>query len=304
LITPEHARIFKEYNVKVGVSIDGPADLNSLRVPTNKRLSVDDMTKKTMDALQILSQHEVYAGIILTVHKLNGMPDKLPRLMNFIRWLGDLGHMSGNIHTLEVDSEVAKQYCLTPEENEHAFIQLAEFFDQHTDLFYDPFREMELMMKGNNDTANCIWKSCDSMNTGAVYGIEGNGQLSNCGMVNKEGIEWTKANDTSYVRDLILYQTEHEYGGCKGCPYFVACNGYCPGSSIDGDWRNKTTYCSSLKKMFAYYETKVESQGIVPYSKRPGRERMEEIYINEISSGRPKPTMTQLADMVGAETHG
>lgn len=299
LITPEIAAMFKKYNVYVGLSIDGPNELNSLRVPAAKRSTVEEMTASTMRGLGILTEHGLQAGLIITIHRMNGTADKLPRLMSFLRWAANLGHSSGNIHMLEVDSPDAAQYCLTPEENEYAFLELAAFFQQNPDMYYDPFQEMESMMRSSNEGANCIWKSCDPMNTGAVYGIEGNGQTSNCGMVNKEGIEWTKANDMNFVRDLILYQTEPEFGGCKGCPYFIPCNGYCPGSSINHDWRNKTTYCSSLKKMFGFYADKVEAEGIIPYPKRVDREQMEELYIHALMTNQPKPTMEELDRMLG-----
>ena len=42
--------------------------------------------------------------------------------------------------------------------------------------------------------------------TGAVRGVEGNGQTSNCGRTNKDGIDFTKANTAGYERYLALYQ--------------------------------------------------------------------------------------------------
>jgi uncharacterized protein len=292
LIDDDHIRMFKKYRVSVGISIDGANDLNSLRVSKSGKFTTDELTQKTMDNIVKLLNENVQVGVIITVHRLNGTKDKLPRLFSFMRWLGDLGLKGGNLHMLEVDSEiVAENYMLTPEQNEHAFLELAKFFDlpENKDLHWHPFTEMEEMQE-DGEGNSCIWKSCDPMNTQSVYGIEGNGQKSNCGMVNKEGIEWTKAedidsghNDINYMRDHLLYQTPDEYGGCKGCPYFLLCNGYCPGSSIDGDWRNKTMHCSSLKKLFKYYEEKLESQGKVPFSKRPDRTVLEEMYFNDLN---------------------
>lgn len=288
LIDDDHIEMFKKYNVQVGISIDGPNELNEARKSANKKISTSSLTQSTMDNIVKLVENKIKVGIIITVHKLNGTGDNFNRLLDFIRWLGNIGITSGNIHMLEVDSAEAESLSLTKEENEAAFIKLAEFFDrpENQDLYYDPFKEIENMQKSKDMNAHCIWKSCDPMNTQSVYGIESNGQLSNCGMVNKEGIEWTKAEDQSFMRDLILYQTEPEFGGCKGCEYFVMCNGYCPGSSVGGDWRNKTGFCSSLKKMFKYYEEKIENQGHIPYSKRPDREDIERRYIDGLIDGQ------------------
>lgn len=298
LIDDEHIELFKKYNALVGISIDGPNDLNNMRMSVQKNKSTQDLTSSTMSNLQKLANNQIPTGIIITVHKLNGTKEELPRLLNFIKWLGDIGIKGGNIHMLEVDSKEASDHCLSSEENEYAFLELAKFFDrpENQDLYYQPFREMENMQESSTE-ANCIWRSCDPMNTQSVYGIEGNGQLSNCGMVNKEGIEWTKAEDNSYMRDIILYQTPDEKGGCKGCEYFLMCNGYCPGSSMDSDWRNKTYYCSSLKKMFKYYEQKVENKGITPLSKRADRVDLETIFFNNLMTNN-RPNIREMEKMI------
>lgn len=291
LINDKHIKMFKKYNVNVGISIDGPNELNSLRVPCGGKKTVDELTKATMDNIVRLVNENVQVGIIITVHKMNGTKDKLPRLINFIQWLDSIGIKGGNIHMMEVDSEEAMGYCLSSEENEYAFLHLAEWL-YGKNLRWYPFQEMEEMMRGDDSTAHCVWKSCDPMNTQSVFGIEGNGQKSNCGMVNKEGIEWTKAEkldgsgmDINYMRDFILFNTPDEFGGCSGCRFFIMCNGYCPGSSINSDWRNKTIYCSTLKKLFSFYEGKLEEEGIVPFSKRPNRATLEKNYISHIENG-------------------
>ena len=44
-------------------------------------------------------------------------------------------------------------------------------------------------------------------------------------------------------RYQALWNIPLEYGGCKDCNYFFVCGGQCPGTAIDGDWRNKTRDC-------------------------------------------------------------
>lgn len=286
LIDSEHIELFKKYNVYVGLSIDGPRELNSLRVPAAKNLEVNTLTDATTDAINNLSKNKIPFSVIITVHKLNGTGENLERLLKWMRWLGDIGCKSGNIHMLEIDSVEAEKFCLTEEENSTAFLKLADFLNENKDLRYYPFFEMESMVKGETCGSHCIFQSCNPLDTGAVYGIEGNGQLTNCGMVNKEGIEWTKSENSNVLfRDLILYQTPDSEGGCKGCPYFLLCNGYCPGSSELSDWRNKTIYCKSLKKMFKYYEDKIESAGEVPFTKKEDRILLENIYIEKLMNG-------------------
>jgi Arylsulfatase regulator (Fe-S oxidoreductase) len=288
LIDDEHIELFKKYNVSLGISIDGPNELNNARKSLNKNIKTEDVTQKIIDNIVKLRENDIHCGVIICVHKLNGVGDNLKRLLNFITWLGQIGIVDGNIHMLEIDSEKAEYLALSKEENTNAFLRLAEFFEKPENLHFnfEPFREMKRMQSCDNEIVSCIWSSCDPLNTQAVYGIEANGQLSNCGMVNKEGVEFDKSTEQDFLRDIILYQTEPEFNGCKGCPYFVMCNGYCPGSSINSDWRNKTEHCETLKKMFQFYEIKVEEEGKIPFSKYQNRKKIEEKYIEYLYNGK------------------
>lgn len=290
LVDDEHIEMFKKYNTSIGVSIDGPADLNGLRIPLSKKETVEEVTKRTMENLLKLKRENIGVGVIITLHKLNATKEQLPRLKNFIEWLASIGIKGGNIHMLEVDSVKAKPFMLTEEENTEAFLELAKFFEDRPELRWIPFTEIKSMLQDyDRSRVSCVWDSCDPLNTQSVYGIEGNGQLSNCGMVNKDGIEWTKAEDpftgelsTDLMRDYILYFTPQDKKGCQGCRFFLLCNGYCDGSAIDGDWRNRSVHCSTLKALFEFYEKEIEKTGHIPFSKRPDRLILEMQYIENI----------------------
>lgn len=285
LLDDDHIEMFKKYNVALGLSFDGYGELNELRRSFSDE-KTNELTNKTIEAMKKLIANRLGFGVIITIHKSNGTPERLPKIFDFLRWLGDMGVHSGAFHMLEVDSLEAAKHSLTAEENEYAFMEILDFLKrpENADLKYHPFIEMEFMMAGNNANASCVWNSCNATDTASVYGIEGNGQLSNCGMVNKEGIEWTKPDTGQvYFRDLILYNTPQEQGGCGGCEFFILCNGYCTGSAIDNDWRNRTVHCSTLKKMFKRYETDLEDAGVIPFSKHKDRRRLEEIYIDNLA---------------------
>lgn len=299
LITDKHIELFKKYNVHVGVSIDGANDLNGLRKSLSQKVSTDEMTNKTIENLRKMANEEVSVGVILTVHKLNGIGDNLKRLMNFIRWMGDIGIKNGNIHLMEIDSIVAYNYSLNSEQNTVAFLELAKFFEENKDLSYHPFKEMEGLINPEtiDHVASCVWRNCDPLNTQAVYGIEANGGISNCGMVNKEGIEWHKANNTGFQRDVVLWQTKDEQNGCNGCQYFMMCNGYCEGSAVDGDWRNKTIHCKTIKSLFNFYEEKLIKRGITPVSRFDNIKEMTELYVEILGKGE-RPPVSYVRDIV------
>lgn len=297
LIDDDHICIFKQYNVGVGISIDGPDELNDLRWAYSLE-KTRDATAKTIANIERLVRAGIRVSVIVTLHRLNGTPERLVRLKEFIRWLGDIGVQSGNIHTLEVDSEVvAEKYCLTSEEESEAFLDLARFFDANTDLHWAPFRDMQNLLRGDNTQAICVWQRCDPMTTAAVYGVEGDGGLSNCGRTNKEGIDWHKAAQPGYERYISLYHTPQEYAGCQDCRFFLVCGGQCPGESDAGDWRNRTRHCWTLKELFSYYEWRLINQGVVPISRAPDRVAIERFVVSNLEQGQ-NVSLAQAVQMV------
>jgi radical SAM protein with 4Fe4S-binding SPASM domain len=108
-----------------------------------------------------------------------------------------------------------------------------------------------------------------------VQGVEGNGQSSNCGRTNKEGIGFIKAETAGYERYLALYRTPQSENGCSGCRFFLMCKGQCPGTSIDHDWRNRTEHCEEWKHLFNMIERRMILAGEVPLTIQPVRFEIE-----------------------------
>jgi uncharacterized protein len=291
LVDDDHIEMFKKYDVLVGVSIDGPHELNDLRKVRGQEGNDEktlDSTKAIMANIQKMAGQGIAMSIIITLHRLNATPERLERLMQFIQWLGEIGVTQGNIHTLEVDKTMPDQeeHVLSQAENAEAMITLAKFFEENKHLSYHPFEDIRSALQGNDEDSICIWNNCDSMNTGAVYGIESDLSISNCGRVNKEGINWHKSESEGYERYISLYNTPDELGGCKGCPYFLFCGGGCPGEGMGGDVRNKTMYCESNRSVFKYYEEQIELAGEIPFTKQTDRIEMESILMSAFSQGQ------------------
>lgn len=280
LIDDEHIAMFKKYNVSVGVSIDGPDELNDLRFYKNKA-ETRKATATTISNIEKMANEGINLSVIFTLHRLNGTKERLPRLIEFMEYLSDIGVSNGNIHMLEVDSELMKErYMLTQEENAEAFLALADFFNENNHMNYHPFTDMEDMMRFDDTRALCWLKFCDPLSTRSVQGLEGDGTLSNCSRTNKEGVDFFKADGHGMHRYISLLNTPEEFGGCQGCRFFVMCGGSCPGEGIDGDWRNKTIHCHTMKSLYTYYEEKLDSSGVTPLTKREDFDRIESIIIN------------------------
>jgi uncharacterized protein len=142
------------------------------------------------------------------------------------------------------------------------------------------------LLSGQDSNVGCTWRACDPYTTEAVQGVEGNGQSSNCGRTNKEGIGFIKADTAGYERYLALYRTPQSQNGCAGCRFFLMCKGQCPGTSIDGDWRNRTEHCEEWMHLFGVIERRMILAGKIPLTIQPIRFALEQRQIKAWESGQ------------------
>ena len=275
LVSKEHIRLFKKYKVSVGISVDGPDELNNVRWQGTLE-STRESTEKTHRSIELLCAEGIPPSLIITLHRNNATADKLPRMNGWLKYLDEIGVRHARLHILEVDhQEVRRKYALTPQENLHAFLNFARLERSLSGLRLDVFQDMRNMLLGNDSHATCIWTACDPYTTRAVRGVEGNGQSSNCGRTNKDGIDFVKANQEGYERYLALYHPPQEFGGCKDCRFFLMCKGQCPGTSINGDWRNRSEHCETWKTLFEHLERDFLDQGVIPLSVSSKRKEVE-----------------------------
>lgn len=286
LINDAHVRMFRQYNVHVGISIDGPGELNDAR--WNGTLErTREATSKTEAAIERLCKERMAPSLIITLHRANATADKLPAMHDWMRKLETMGISSLRLHVLEVDQAgVGAAYALSTEENLTAFSSFAELENELTTLHLDLFEDMRNLLFGADDYSTCVWNACDPYTTRAVRGVEGSGQSSNCGRTNKDGVDFVKADAEGFERYLALYHTPQEDGGCKDCRFFLMCKGQCPGTSIDGDWRNRTEHCNLWKSLFRQLEDRALDEGRIPLSASPERRDIEAAFLEQWARGQ------------------
>lgn len=288
LIGDAHIRLFKTYKVAVGVSIDGPGELNGLRRRGDARRTAE-ATARTEAAIELLCRERVWPSLIVTLHRANATAECLPRLVAWLRHLDQLGVPAVRLHLLESETAAVRDaFGLTTRENVVALLALHALEPQLVRLKFDLFAEMRRLLMGRDHRSSCVWNACDPYTTPAVRGVEGYGERSNCGRTNKDGVDFAKADVAGYERYLALYATEQEYGGCAGCRFFLMCKGQCPGTAIDGDWRNRTEHCEVWKALFTQLETELTGEGALPLSLRTDRERVEQTMLEHWAGGRTR----------------
>jgi len=275
LIRDEHIDLFKRFNVQVGVSIDGPGPLNDVRVDRKRSRTRDTTARIEANIARLCREHRP-PGLIVTLHRGNAAGESLPEMYRWMRELDALGIKSVRLHVLEVDDEATAQaLVLTPRENVEAILGFARLQGELKGLRFDLVEEMKYLLVGDDGKASCVWHACDPYATKAVSGIEGNGQSSNWGRTNMDGVDYRPSGRHGYERALILYHTPQEQGGCQGCRFFLMCKGQCPGTAIDGDWRNRSEHCSIWKYLFATLENQLVRDGKGPLSIHPVRAERE-----------------------------
>lgn len=286
LISDDHIRLFHKYSVEVGISIDGPGELNDVRWHGNLARTRES-TAKSQAAIERLCQEGLNPSLIVTLHRVNARADRLEALLQWIRDLYAIGVNRFRLHLLESESAAIRAtYGLTVEENIDALVKFLELNQEIPGLRISIFSEMQNLLVGDDRRVACIWTACDPYTTRAVQGIEGQGQKSNCGRTNKDGVEFVKAASQGFERYVALYHTPQELSGCKDCRFFLMCKGQCPGTSVDGDWRNRSEHCEIWMRLFEMLEKRLQAEGIVPLSLNPYRVELEKLAVDRWSKGR------------------
>lgn len=299
LINEAHVRMFKRYNVRVGISIDGPGELNDVRWSGSLEKTRAD-TARTEAAIARLCFEGIPPTLIVTLHRNNATPDKLPLMHEWFRRLDRMGVPAARLHVLESESQLIREkYSLSTGENIRALMSFAELEAELMGMTLDIFREVEDLLQGRDGDVGCVWRGCDPYTTKAVRGVEGSGQKSNCGRTNKDGIDFVKSEQPGFERYLALYQTPQGDGGCRNCRFFLMCKGQCPGTSGEGDWRNRTEHCEIWMEVFEHVERRLVERGVNPLSLAPERTSVERALLDCWAEGRNPSLKSLLADFAG-----
>ena len=192
LIDETHLRLFRKYNVNVGISIDGPGELNDVR-RHGKITQTRKSTLKTERNIELLCKEYRPPSLIVTLHRHNATNSSWPTMRDWFYKLDNLGISSIRLHVLESENnEVRESLGLSASENVEAFARFATLERRLANIRFDLFTDMRNQLMGNDKHSTCVWNACDPLTTRAVRGIEGFGQRSNCGRTNKEGVDFVK----------------------------------------------------------------------------------------------------------------
>lgn len=264
-LTDEHYALFKRYKIGIGVSVNGPEELNRDRRVGNvanvvhgpeMHAATDRMTRKVHSAIERMVSEGISVGLICVLSQTNvGTDENLERV---ITWAADFGERLGiwnfrfnmlGQNDMDKDIDVG----LGPRRASDVYLRLCEAAFADDRRIWNPFREMERELFTDKG-GNCWLKPCDPWHTAAVDGILGDGSRTNCGRPEFSGIGILRTDAPLYWRQQVLESIPFYAGGCGGCRYWEHCHGGCPGEAIDGDVRQKSRYCAMYWRTYEYLE--------------------------------------------------
>lgn len=315
LITDKHIDLFVKYKTHVGISLDGPDELNDSRWAGTLD-ATRKQTQRTHAAIRALVDKSkcgpeyahLLPSLIVTLHAGNCSAERFPRFMTWLHELDAMGIKHLNMHLMEMDHNADRLY-LPQDELSERLIYIWKQSGTFNNLNISKFNEIKSLLRGRIDTnVVCHWKPCDPWNTSAVHGIENDGSPSHCSRTNKDGKNWLPAEGsgvsdtnsqfaghagtTQFERQMALYVTPQEHGGCNGCQYWLMCFGHCPGegeksdAKSAGDWRMRTSHCSSIKRLFAEGERQLKFSNVTPLTEHPRRQEMEKYLYTRWANGQ------------------
>ena len=195
LINDRHIRLFKQYKVNVGISVDGPGELNDVRWAGTLALT-REATANTHAAIERLVREGLTPSLIVTLHRSNATADKLPRMRDWFRYLDMLGITAPGCTILEIESPAHRREVRADGRRERG--RVPGFRRAEPELRAAAVRRLR---RYSQDAARpgrapppVSGMPAIPYTTRAVQGVEGHGQRSNCGRTNKDGIDFVKAD--------------------------------------------------------------------------------------------------------------
>ena len=253
LITDKHIELFKKYNVYVGLSCDGPPELNIHRGPDPKNREVTAEYNQQMKTLIVKLKNEgLNVSVMCIMHKYNaGTKEMRAKLTQWILWLKSLGITGGRLNPMYSDRHPELE--LSNAEILQNWVNIYHLNKKHN-LRWNPLIEMEGNVRGDKGNHQsffpkpCVHNQCNPFNTHTLS-ILPDGTIGCCDRTFNHGLYTRSIDGKPCGRYEALPQLD-----CKDCPYWGICGGGCPEEGIGGDWRRKTRFCEAIYKIYQYIE--------------------------------------------------
>lgn len=238
LIDEEKANGIKKMKIAVGVSIDGPPDINEW---------LRGETKKAVYGIQCLAHAGIWINInsVVTAQNVN----RLPELADFALYLGNVAGIG--LDLVRYAGRAKESTCLIKKPSAEQLKLALNLLFQRCELIYKQFgkmiviREIEEAKRRLNCSA-CSRKYCYA-SCGRSFVILPSGDVYPCGSLIDDSKYYMGNINNSSLRSIAL--TKQNAGKCNECDYFSVCPGGCPSRMIvNSDEPQAETLDCVLKK--------------------------------------------------------
>lgn len=260
MLSEDFIKFFKENNFLVGISLDGPKDINdSLRCAPNYKGSFN----KVKNTINLLKKYSIDFNILCVLTSFNSkhitkvynfFKKEDYRYLQFIPCLDELKIDTSN--TLNHFKE--NKYSLNPEDYLYALNTLFKLYKE--DYFnnnYISIRQFDnyIQMLLNNPPENCSM----SGTCGVYFVVEGNGDVYPCDFYSLDKYKIGNVNETSFkdmlnseISRTFIKESKNISSKCTYCKYFTLCRGGCKRyrTSLDNERIPFNEYCTAYYKFF------------------------------------------------------
>lgn len=289
LVEDRHIKLFKECEVSVGASVDGPEECNDSRWAGTLE-KTREATEKSMANIHKMVKAGLRVSLIITLWRGNVARERRSKFKAWLKEMHSAGVNGARMHFLEVDHARVGEWELTTDEYLEFLADIYRYTrEKLPGWYFDIFADAKHMLLGDDEEVACVWNSCDPYTTNAVHGVNGVGVMTNCGRADHTGVDWEKANQVGFERYLALHAMPLAKGGCNGCRFWLQCKGQCPGTGDNMDWRRKTRHCDVIYGMYEMMEGELLAEGKEPLSLAADREEIERVVLEHYEHGTRIP---------------
>lgn len=259
LIDGEWADFFKEHSFFVGVSIDGPKEINdAVRIDADSAGTFD----RIMNGVGILRENGINVAGISVVAKHNVA--SIDKIFDFYEE-NDIPLNINPFISSGQGSVFADQLLITPSEFSNAMIKLFDrWFENPAIKIYDFYKIIKSFFTGTNNIC-CYSGKCSS----EYISVCPNGDVYPCGRWAGEKKFLMGNIVTESLDEIVHSRPAQEILGrgklleeCHDCQWLEICNGGCPHTSFlyTGSINHRDFYCQGKKKLFAHIYRRVKEE--------------------------------------------
>lgn len=260
LINEKWAKFFKKYNFLVGVSLDGPQEINDARRVTG---SGKGSFQSIINGIKILKDENVDFNILTVLHENN--INKASELMEFyqsedFRYVQFIPCMDFNSQ----DINKPGRFLITPKEYGDFLCEAFDFwYNDGYPVISERFFDNMLAVYLHQEAELCTHrKSCPK-----TVLFEQNGNAYPCDFFIHEDYSLGNIGQSS-LRDILNHSTYDEFLSkkttlapkCENCEYLNLCYGGCPRNRNWYDPKELQTdyFCQSYKQIYQYAEERMQ----------------------------------------------